>query len=140
MQTDRDWETNAPVISDNNGTLESDLQPNYQWYLNGEQIPGADQQTFTYAQSGIYQVGSIILGNCPTLSNEVQIQIIGIEDELVFRRHQDGYQIFSNSELNDVLLKWYDGSGRLLQIDNHIIVPANSRLLLKTSSSSIPII
>jgi len=106
---------NAPVISDNNGTLESDNQNNYQWYLNGTEIPNADQQNFTYTQSGTYQVGTVNHGNCPVLSNEIVIQITGIaEPEIHIQSEANGIQLYTRDELNEVALDWIDLSGRLI--------------------------
>ena len=45
-----------PAITDNSGTLSSTNAASYQWYLNGQQIPGATAQNYTPSQSGIYLV------------------------------------------------------------------------------------
>lgn len=121
----------APVIADNNGTLESDAQNNYQWYLNGNEIPNADQQNFTYTQAGTYQVGSTILGNCPTLSNEITVQITGLEEvEIQLVMNQNLIEIYPKQELNKVRLEWFDVSGRLLDSSVHGTVPNSGRIVL----------
>lgn len=106
----------APVIVENGGVLESDVQSSYQWYLNGTEIPGADQQTFTYSGSGIYQVATINVGNCPVFSNEINVQITGVpEIELTLENNiQGSIQVRSSSILTNAEASWFDVSGRLL--------------------------
>lgn len=45
-----------PTISESTGTLTSTSATTYQWYLNGQQIAGATNQSYTPSQSGIYLV------------------------------------------------------------------------------------
>lgn len=45
-----------PTILESTGTLTSTAATTYQWYLNGQQIVGANSQSFTPTQSGIYLV------------------------------------------------------------------------------------
>lgn len=117
----------APIISENAGTLESDPQPNYQWYLNGVEIPTADQQTFVYSQSGNYQVASVILGNCPSFSNEINIQITAIESpEIRISASTNGAQIQSLEQLDNVKIEWLDLSGKLLSSQSFDALSAKS--------------
>jgi pimeloyl-ACP methyl ester carboxylesterase len=121
----------APGIADNAGTLESDQQTNYQWYLNGNEIQGADQQTFVYSQAGTYQVGSINLGNCPVLSNEITVQITGIvEPNLNLTLRPIGVSVSSSETLKNVQLDWFDVSGRLFEQSTISVLPANETLFL----------
>ncbi len=53
-----------PVISINNDNLVSSAAATYQWYRNGNLIPGATTQTFTPTQNGIYVVRITDAGNC----------------------------------------------------------------------------
>lgn len=69
----------APVITDQSGTLQSTAAPMYQWYLDGQPIPNAIQQTYTYTQSGTYHVEATNVGNCPLQSNSIVISITGVE-------------------------------------------------------------
>lgn len=122
----------APMIGDNGGTLESDQQPNYQWYLNGNEIPNADQQAFAYSQSGTYQVGTIILGNCPTLSNEIVVQITGIvEPELTLNPTGSGLLLSTRDELDEVTIEWFDLSGKLVDMDAIGRIPSQGSLSLQ---------
>lgn len=106
----------APIISNNGGTLESDQQSNYQWYLNGTEISNTDQQTYTYTQSGTYQVGTVNLGSCPTLSNEIVVQLTGIvEPDIEILSQRDGLRINSNQKLSKVSIEWFELSGKLIE-------------------------
>ena len=121
----------APVIADNNGTLESDQQPNYQWYLNGNEIPNANQQTFDYSQSGTYQVATVILGNCPTFSNEIVVQITGmVEPEIDLSPIESGLLLSTRDELNDVTIEWFDLSGKLIGSESIKKVPVQGTVQL----------
>lgn len=53
-----------PTISLNGSDLESTSASSYQWYLNGNLIPGATSQTYTPAQSGIYVVRTTDANAC----------------------------------------------------------------------------
>lgn len=127
----------APFITDNGGTLESDQQTNYQWYLNGNEIPNANQQTYPYTQSGIYQVGSLILGNCPTLSNDINVQITGLLDpEIRMFNAPNGVQIQSFEQLSDVNLQWFDLSGKLLFSQSFSSIATQGTIHINRPSSS----
>lgn len=109
----------APTITDNGTFLESDSQSNYQWYLNGSEIPNADQQTYTYLQSGIYQVGTFNVGNCPTLSNEINVQITGVDEiDIELIRLGNSIQITSSKPLTNATVEWVDLSGRLVNTED----------------------
>ena len=119
-------------ISDNGGTLESDNQANYQWYLNGNELPGETQQNHVYTQSGTYQVGTVILGNCPTLSNEIVIQITGIvEREIALETNSNGTQLRSRDELNNVTVEWYDGAGRMVNSERFASIKSNQDVTIQ---------
>ncbi len=119
----------APVITENGGVLESDNQPNYQWYYEGNPIPNETNQTHAYGPPGMYQVASILLGNCPTFSNEMDLQTVGLqEDEIRLHSFSSGLQIFSDSDLNNVTLSWYDAAGRLLDSQGVSLISGNGRI------------
>jgi hypothetical protein len=123
---DSECYNDAPVISENNGILESNIQADYQWYLNGVALSGEDQQTHIYAQSGMYQVGTFLLGNCPTLSNEIIVQTTGIvEHKIVLETTRNGTQIRSRHRLNNVTLEWYDISGRVVSSERLAAIKSN---------------
>lgn len=123
-----DCSLDSPIITESNGTLSSDIQNDYQWYLNGEVIQGADQQTFVYSQSGIYQVGTTLLGNCHSLSNEIQIQITGIQEPLigVVRQTEGSVWFQATTELDNVTVYWFDLSGKVIGSETISNVVANT--------------
>jgi hypothetical protein len=86
------------------------------------EIPNADQQTFTYSQSGNYQVGTTILGNCPTLSNEIVVQITGLEEIDIQITHQSTNRLVlqSNTNLTDPEFSWFDISGRIISTRSEV--------------------
>lgn len=127
-----DCVNDAPVIADNNGTLESDQQPNYQWYLNGNAIPNADQQTFAYSNSGTYQVATTILGNCPNFSNEIVVQITGIvEREINLTTIGNRIQLKSRDRLDNVVFEWFDLSGKLVASNSVSTMTANKTITIE---------
>lgn len=107
----------APTIVNNGGTLESDQQANYQWYLNGNEIQGANQQTYVFSQAGTYQVGTVNVGNCPVLSNEITVTVTGIvENSLrISSITREDVLITSSTVLNGMSVDWFDTSGRIIE-------------------------
>lgn len=110
---------NSPSIVENAGTLESDVQPNYQWYLNGTEISGANLQTYQYTSSGTYQVGTVNVGNCPVFSNEITVTVTGMEETSVsiLSSNNERTIIRSDRDLGPVQIAWFDLRGKLLQTD-----------------------
>lgn len=69
-----------PVIVQNGDFLESTLATDYQWYLNGSPIAGANQQSFLFTEAGNYHVVVPDPSGCvgsPLVSNTITI-IFGI--------------------------------------------------------------
>jgi len=58
--------TNIPIptITETGGVLLSTTADSYQWYLNGQQIPGATSQSFTPTANGIYLVKTMDNAAC----------------------------------------------------------------------------
>lgn len=56
------------VITNNDGVLTCSPNVHYQWYLNGETIPGAAAQTYTPTESGSYTVMVRNNGTCTVTS------------------------------------------------------------------------
>ena len=110
----------APTIIENGGTLESSQADNYQWYLNGNEIAGADQQTYAYSSSGTYQVATVNIGSCPILSNEITVAIIGIvENSLhISSITNNEVMVSSSTALTDLSIDWFDTAGRVLESEN----------------------
>lgn len=110
-----DCANDAPIIADNNGTLESDQQANYQWYLDGGPITNETAQTHIYTQAGTYKVGTVILGNCPTFSNEIVVLATGmVEAEIGISIIGNNVRLQTRDALSHVILEWFDISGKLV--------------------------
>ncbi len=69
--------TPTPTITQVGFLLTSSTAPNYQWYLDGVLIPGANSQNWTAVQNGNYTVGTTN-GVCSELSAPFPIVTIGI--------------------------------------------------------------
>ncbi len=69
-----------PVIVQNGDALESTVASSYQWYLNGNPLTGADQQSYVFTEAGDYHVVIPDPSGClasPLMSNTITI-IFGI--------------------------------------------------------------
>lgn len=75
-----------PTIDMDGSTLSSSPAPGYQWYLEGEPIPGATDQTWTALEPGSYQVEAINTNGCTAFSSAVVVLTVGVEmgDDAVF--------------------------------------------------------
>jgi hypothetical protein len=77
-------------------------------------------------------VGTTILGNCPTLSNEIIVQITGIiQREINLSTWENKIQIGSRDQLNDVRLEWFDISGKLIASESISSVSANQLVTIE---------
>ena len=69
-----------PTITENEGVLSSSLANNYQWYLNGELISGANSQTYQPFITGTYQVAIENSNGCVSFSDEYNFIYVGVLD------------------------------------------------------------
>ncbi|MEA3316571.1 MAG: T9SS type A sorting domain-containing protein [Bacteroidota bacterium] len=77
-----------PFFSVNGDTLESTSSKFYQWYLNGEEIAGANKQTYVISQAGYYAVEAINEYACSKLSDTSYVLINDID-----------YNIFNDNKI-----------------------------------------
>jgi alpha-tubulin suppressor-like RCC1 family protein len=68
------------IISLNSDTLEASLGDIYQWYLDGNIIPNANEQTYVPLVSGNYSVEVGLNNGCSSLSESYTIGINSISD------------------------------------------------------------
>lgn len=68
----------APVISVSGNVFSSTNANIYQWYLDGSPIGGANSQTYTATQSGLYKVLATDAGGCTLPSNEINFTLTAV--------------------------------------------------------------
>ncbi|MCB0772666.1 MAG: PQQ-dependent sugar dehydrogenase [Flavobacteriales bacterium] len=73
-----------PVINFDGETLSCDGGNGWQWFLDGEPIPGANAQDLAPVANGTYQVRTN-LGDCQLWSNELVVTNLGITEQGAFR-------------------------------------------------------
>ncbi|MFN0031843.1 MAG: T9SS type A sorting domain-containing protein [Flavobacteriales bacterium] len=74
----------VPTINVNQNTLTCNQAGyNYQWYFNGNEIPGANSLSYNATQSGEYYV-VISSGDCEEASGEIDFQYIGIKENHLY--------------------------------------------------------
>lgn len=71
--------TPTPTILLNGTVLSTQTFSSYQWRLNGSNISGANQQTFTPTQNGNYSV-SVLSNGCSAISPDYNYTISGVAD------------------------------------------------------------
>ncbi len=82
----------TPVITLNAGDLVSSSPTGNQWYLNGNLLPGATGQTYTFTQNGIYTVVVTNANGCSVSSASLNMTSIGIE----IMQGENGINIYPN--------------------------------------------
>lgn len=70
----------SPVITQNGSTLQSGPAATYQWLLNGNPVAGANSQTYTPVQNGVYSVQVTYYNNCPYVSNTINVVSADLPD------------------------------------------------------------
>jgi hypothetical protein len=73
-----------PVISANFDTLQSTAANTYQWYLNGNLIPGETNQEIVATQNGSYSVEISDLNGCNATSSPFLFASVGKQNEATF--------------------------------------------------------
>lgn len=82
-------------VSVNGNVLSSFNAVSYQWYFNGNLIPGATSSTYTATSSGAYYVVVTDANGCKATSNSVELSVTGIES-----LSYDDFTIFPNPVTN----------------------------------------
>ena len=68
----------ASTISVVGNVLTSTSAVTYQWYLNGSPISGANSQSYTAIQSGLYKCETSDAKGCGLLSNEINVTVTAV--------------------------------------------------------------
>jgi hypothetical protein len=69
------------IITANGNTLTVDqVTTGYQWFHNGDPIPGANDQSYDAVESGYYWVIYTDPNGCETSSDTIEFSYIGIEE------------------------------------------------------------
>lgn len=85
------------TVTATDSLLSASTAPNYQWYLDGVQIIGANSQTYIATQSGTYAVTTSV-GPCKYGSNAVVVTITAVEEQSVFA----DIKVYPNPATDDV--------------------------------------
>ncbi len=74
-----------PTISRYRNTLTASESAGYQWYLNGNKITGATQQSYKITSAGVYKVVVFDTDSCTNESDSIDV-IVGV-DEINYSTH-----------------------------------------------------
>lgn len=69
----------VPSISLNGTTLTSTISTTYQWFIDGQLIAGATNQTYDITQNGVYYVEVTVGTECTEVSDTLNVADLGIE-------------------------------------------------------------
>jgi len=127
-----------PVITETSGTLNSSSSTTYQWYMNGQPIPGETNQSYTPSTDGIYLVRITDANGCVFVysigyhySLTTVIENLSFQSVLtIFPNPSTG--IFSMNEIyfggQNFELSVYDSYGKLLSRQkNNSVIDLSSR-------------
>ncbi len=68
-----------PVITQNGNQLSTGTYNSYQWYVNGNMIPGANASTYTMTQPGSYSVQVPLACGCNNVASQ-SLTFVGVEE------------------------------------------------------------
>ena len=71
-------EPNTPIITDAGGVLNTTPADAYQWYLNGEEIPGATDQFYAPTENGDFTVMITAPSTCTAMSDPYTLLNVGL--------------------------------------------------------------
>jgi hypothetical protein len=107
-----------PIITNNNTVLSStNGYVNYQWYLNGLLITGANDSVYIVLQNGNYQVEVFNSFGCSTFSSITTITTVGINEHTIngtiYPNPNNGTFTIEVNQ-NNVTLSLYSSLGKLI--------------------------
>lgn len=116
LQINPPWK---PVITQNGTLLTSSASSSYQWFLNGNPISGAVNQTYNATQQGYYYVQTTDAYGCSAISDSIQVLFTGIQNEITNHDFsiypnpsEDGIFVIQGIETDVQLAALYDIAGR----------------------------
>jgi PKD repeat protein len=102
----------APTITQAGNMLTASAAVSYQWYFNGNEIPGATDQSYTMAESGFYTVEITNENGCKAQSS-IKAYLTGIEEN----HSPISITVFANPASSDVIISGsIRGTGELIVV------------------------
>jgi len=103
-----------PTITENSGVLSTDPAATYQWYFNGQLIPGETAQTITASQSGIYLVRITDSNGCVYQYSQGYhyTTATGITEE-----SKSTFQVYPNPSTGIVHINELENSGKQFELN-----------------------
>ena len=111
-----------PTITVENNVLTASESSSYQWYLDGEPIFEANEQSFLALASGSYSVEVVDLNGCNAVSAPVSLMVNAVLDA-----GQVGMQLYPNPVEGRLFIKVPSPirEARLLSLDGRLLLVAN---------------
>ncbi len=117
----------VPTITQSGNNLVSSSASSYQWYLNGNPIPGANSQSYTVTQNGTYTVETTDINGCTAISNPYVINSLSIAEinpiiATIYPNPASTYLIVAPFDLNTFYsIVVYSLEGKVIyQSNNHL--------------------
>lgn len=114
-----------PVIDQVGNVLQTGVYASYQWYLDGEPIPGADGMTWEPTQNGMYTVDVVDENGCTGISDPYPVVTVGMEETMisalsVYPNPTAGFVTLQLPEVSgaDVMIQVLDVTGRVVQSES----------------------
>lgn len=101
----------AACADENNLVLMSSYGSGNQWLLNGSNIPGATDFTYSPLESGFYQAQIVSQYGCVATSDSMEIEIYPLPAEPVWYNYRNSLRVYDTAALPaNYALQWYLGT------------------------------
>ncbi|MFK7758286.1 MAG: T9SS type A sorting domain-containing protein [Flavobacteriales bacterium] len=97
-----------PVVFQNGNTLSAQSFSSYQWWLNGQEIPGAISQFYNPLEDGSYAVNVVDEFGCEFLSEEFLYSAVGVSEN----RPQE-FSVYPNPARDVIYIEGFSTSEKL---------------------------
>ena len=114
----------TPVITINNGVLQSNMPTGNQWYMTGGQTVLGTNQTYTPTQDGYYSLSYTDANGCTSLFDSVYVDLTGIAEHLqnssivIYPNPANDFITVSNYKYANTSYSLFDGLGRIVLSGN----------------------